>query len=114
MLMSPRFTSEIIQECYRFVHGNVVFDVSRYLQVPQEEHKPAGEVRNRLPPFESLEPFDSDNKWVLMANVGVLNGNDPEQMQKGIDELVTIKSEFDGCFDFQALDRHVFDTRVKF
>jgi mediator of RNA polymerase II transcription subunit 18, fungi type len=73
-----------------------------------------GAISSRLPAYESLVPFDSENKWILMANVGVLNGNDPDQMQRGTEELVTIKTEFEGCFDFQALDRHIFDTRVKF
>jgi mediator of RNA polymerase II transcription subunit 18, fungi type len=114
MLMLVRFTKEIIQECHRFVLGNVVFDFSRYLQLPPNEMESTSSIRSRLPAYESLTPFDTDNKWVLMASVLVFNGKNPDHMQKGIDELMTVKTDFEGCFDFQALDRHTFDTRVKF
>lgn len=107
------FQREMIQECYRFVYEDIVFDLSRYLQIP-EGNDVYGGISTRLPPFEALNAFDGENKWILTANVGVLNGNDPTQMQKGVDELVAVKMEFEGCFDFQALERHIFDTRVKF
>ncbi|KAE8453125.1 hypothetical protein EG329_012312 [Mollisiaceae sp. DMI_Dod_QoI] len=110
--MNHRFSKEVIQECNRFVHGNVVFELNRYLELPT--NGTASSFRNELPPFESLIPFDADNKWILTASVLVLDGNNPEQMQKGIDELVAVKIDFEGCFDFQALDRHIFDTRIKF
>jgi mediator of RNA polymerase II transcription subunit 18 len=113
-LTSTRFTQEMIQECHRFVLGNVVFDLSRYLQLPPSETEPASNIRSRLPSYESLIPFDLDNKWVLTASALVVNGSIPDWMQKGIDELMTVKTNFEGCFDFQALDRHTFDTRVKF
>ena len=111
---NSRFTREFVQECYRFVHKNVVFEMSRYLQLPPNEMETLPTIRNYLPPYETLIPFDSENKWVMMASAVVLNGNDPEQMQRGIDELVEAKTDFEGCFDFQAPDRHIFDTRVKF
>lgn len=112
--MRFRCTKEIIQECHRFVLGNVVFDFSRYLQLPPSETESTSGIRSRLPAYESLIPFDTEKKWVLMASVLVFNGNNPDHMQKGIDELMTVKTDFEGCFDFQALDRHTFDTRVKF
>jgi mediator of RNA polymerase II transcription subunit 18, fungi type len=112
--MRFRCTKEIIQECHRFVLGNVVFDFSRYLQLPPSETESTSSIRSRLPAYESLIPFDTEKKWVLMASVLVFNGNNPDHMQKGIDELMTVKMDFEGCFDFQALDRHTFDTRVKF
>jgi len=115
--MEHRFSREIIEECHRFILGDVVFCLSRYLYVPPDgQQKDSGtppKIRDRLPAFEMLVPFDGENKWILTAKVEVQNGNDPEQMQKGIDELMTIKTEFEGCFDFQPVDRHTFDTRVK-
>lgn len=93
------------------MHGNVVFELTRYLLPPNDTHSTP---LNELPPYESLVPFDSDNKWILTASALVLDGTNPEQMKKGIDELVAVKSDFEGCFEFQALDRHIFDTRVRF
>lgn len=112
--MNHRFIQEMIQECHRFVLGNIVFDLSRYLQLPPSDTEPISSIRTRLPTYESLIPLDSENKWILTASALVLNGSNPDHKQKGIDELMTVRTEFEGCFDFQALDRHIFDTRVKF
>ncbi|KAF4637330.1 hypothetical protein G7Y89_g744 [Cudoniella acicularis] len=77
-----RFTRQVIQECYRFINGNVVFELSRYLQLPEDiESKSPPNTNNPLPSFNTLVSFDSENKWILMASVRVFNGNDPEQMK---------------------------------
>ncbi|CZR59614.1 uncharacterized protein PAC_09508 [Phialocephala subalpina] len=110
--MNHRFSNEIIQECNRFVHGNVIFEINRYLQLP--ENDTPSSIRTELPPYESLVPFDGDNKWILTASVLVLDGNNPEQMQKGIDELAAVMLDFEGCFNLEKRDRHIFDTRIKF
>lgn len=109
--MNHRFSAELIQECNRFIHGNVIFETARYLQLPAND---TPSFRTELPPYESLIPFDGDNKWILTANVLVLDGNNPEQMQKGTDELAAVQLDFEGCFDFKTRDRHIFDTRIKF
>lgn len=80
-------------------------------QEVDSEGKPA--VNKSLPPFESLTPFDSENKWVMTASLQVLAASDLEYMQKGTEALMKIKTDFEGCFDFQIKDRHIFDTRVK-
>jgi len=110
------FTIERIQECYRFIFGNVVFLMSRDLGLPSPATQQNGahpSISDQLPAFESLQPFDGQGKWILTASIEVVNGNDPELMSKAIDELMEIKTEFDGCFDFQVVDRHILDTRVK-
>lgn len=92
----------------------MTFELNRYLQLPPKEGQPLSAVRKQLPPYESLTPFDTENKWVLTASAMVTDGKDLSQVKKGVDELEAVKSDFEGCFDFQALDRHIFDTRVKF
>ncbi|RDL37775.1 Uncharacterized protein BP5553_05208 [Venustampulla echinocandica] len=108
------FSRQFIHECYRFVHGNAMFELSRYLQLPEEgESTQPEDLLGALPPFESLTPFDGEDKWILTISAKVLNGNDPDQMQQGIGELMTIKTEFEGCFDFHTVARHTLDTRLK-
>lgn len=106
----------MIEETYRFVLGNVVFCLTRYLRIPdhlqEKEQDGSPRINSKLPAFETLVPFDPEDKWILTASVEVLNGNDPEQVQRGVDELISVKSEFEGCYDFQLMDRHIFDTRV--
>ncbi|KAI9048710.1 hypothetical protein LZ554_007541 [Drepanopeziza brunnea f. sp. 'monogermtubi'] len=101
---------EIIQEKYMSVNGDILFELTRYLLFPTE---PAGAIRATLPAFNTLTPFDAENKWILTASILVAKGDNPQQMKKGMDQLVAVKNDFEGCFDFKALDRHIFDTRVK-
>ncbi|KAH6674510.1 mediator of RNA polymeras-like protein II transcription subunit 18 [Halenospora varia] len=114
--MGYRFGRQIIQESYRFVNGNVIFELSRQMQLQEDvekENKSAPDANAPLPPLGSLSTFDSEGKWILTATVRVFNGNEPEQVQPAIGELTTTKSEFEGCFDFHMVDRHTLDTRVK-
>jgi len=87
--------------------------MSRYLQLAPDDPHTQPTIRSHLPAYESLISYDPEQKWILTASVVVQNANDPEQMKKGSEELNLCKTEFDGCFDFKALDRHIFDTRVK-
>ncbi|PBP18083.1 putative Mediator of RNA polymerase II transcription subunit 18 [Diplocarpon rosae] len=98
---------------HRHVTKIPVFELTRYLEFPASEGEPVGKIRSQLPAFSTLLPFDSENKWILTASVLVAKGDDPQQMKKGMDQLVAIKTDFEGCFDFKAMDRHIFDTRVK-
>ena len=89
-----------------------MFYISRYFNLPEELQKQPAPIE-RLPAFESLLPFDPENKWVLTASLEVSNGKDQELMKQGTEELLDIKSQFEGCFDFEIMHRHLFDTRVK-
>jgi len=112
-----RFVNELIEEGFRFVNGNVVIYLTRYLTIPPEAQatEPDGKpkINRSLPPYESLIPFDGDNKWVMMAKLEVSNGNDPELMRRGTEELLAVKADFQELFDLQARDRLIFDTRVR-
>jgi mediator of RNA polymerase II transcription subunit 18 len=114
LLNAHRFLREFIQESHRFIFGNVIFELSRYLQLPPKEGESPSVIRKQLPPFKSLTPFDVEDKWVLTASAMVTDGKDLSQVKKGVEELEAVKSDFEGCFDLQVLDRHIFDTRVKF
>ncbi len=111
-LLLSRFIREIIQEGYRFVHEDVVFEMSRYLQLPRDGVEALG-IRSHLPPYESLIPFDPESKWMLTASVIISDKDDPEQMKKGSAKLMFCKSELEGVFDLKVLDRLTLDTRVK-
>lgn len=107
----------MLQEGHRFIYGNVVIYLCRYLDIPNNlqengDNSPAT-INVALPPYESLLPFDSEDKWIITARVDVLNANDPDQVKRGTDELISIKEAFEGCFEFQTMERMVFDTRVR-
>jgi mediator of RNA polymerase II transcription subunit 18 len=112
-----RFVLELIEEGYRFAHGNVVIYLTRFLTIPlsAQEWDSDGrpKVNSSMPPYEVLSPFDDENKWVLMAKVELTNGNDQELVRRGTEELLALKADFEGLFDFQVKDRLIFDTRVR-
>ncbi|CAG8982427.1 hypothetical protein HYALB_00007106 [Hymenoscyphus albidus] len=108
-VMQYRFVRQIIQECYRFINGNVIFELSRYLQLPEGKEA----LSEPLPTFETLTPFDTENKWILTISVRVVNGKDLDLVQQGIGELMTVKNEFDGCCHFHVVPRLTLDTRTK-
>lgn len=106
-----------MEEGYRFVHGNVVIYLTRFLTLPPETQDIESEGKPRisriLPPYQSLSPLDGENKWVLTAKVEVWSGSDPEQMKRGTEELLAVKADFEGLFDLEVKDRLIFDTRVR-
>jgi mediator of RNA polymerase II transcription subunit 18 len=108
---------EIIEEGYRFIQGNVIILLHRYLDIPSglqvTANGPQANFGTVLPSYDSLVPFDSENKWIVTARVDVLNANDQEYVQKGIDELLSVKEAFEGLFDFKVLERRMLDTRVR-
>jgi mediator of RNA polymerase II transcription subunit 18 len=112
-----RFTLEVVEEGYRFAHGNVVIHLTRFLKIPlsAQEWDSDGrpKVNSSMPPYEKLSPFDEENKWVLMAKVDLTNGNDQDLVRKGTEELLALKADLEGLFDFQVKDRLIFDTRVR-
>ena len=95
----------------------MIIFLHRYLDIPSGLHETANSPQPNfstvLPSYESLVPFDSENKWIITARVDVLNANDQDHVQKGIDELLSIKEAFEGCFDFPLLERRMLDTRVR-
>lgn len=70
-------------------------------------------MSSTLPPYEALVPVDGENKWILTAKVELTNGNDQELVRRGTEELLALKVELEGLFDFQVKDRLIFDTRVR-
>ncbi|CAD6500458.1 BgTH12-07635 [Blumeria graminis f. sp. triticale] len=105
-----RMACEIVEEVQRFVHDHVMFELYRISLLPLgNEHS-----RIKIPPFHDLTLFDSEDKWILRANVVVLDGMDQAQMTEGVKLMAKIKSDFEGFIDFGLRDRLIHDTRIKF
>ncbi|ODA77416.1 hypothetical protein RJ55_07045 [Drechmeria coniospora] len=114
------FKTEIIEEVYRFFRDDVEFCFTRqFFLKPIEEYTPL-EGRQQaqakplatLPSWDALTPVDMQNRWMLQVKVHVLQDNKPDEIRKAQEQLVSIRGELDGVFDFKAIDRRVHDTRV--
>ena len=105
---------------YRFYRDDIEYCLFRqYFVRPIDDYMPL-EHRNTqpspphstLPAWESLVPVDSQNRWILVVKAHVLQDNKPDEIRKAQDQLLSIRGELDGVFDFRTIDRKVHDTRV--
>ncbi len=58
-------------------------------------------------------PFDLSGAYVLQASVRLQDGNRPESITLGLNELKNIKEMMKGVVDLEPGDRLALDTRVK-
>ena len=59
--------------------------------------------------------FDAggEDKWIVTAQLFVGNGTDQELMKEGVDELRAFKNLMEGSLEFEEIDRHDMDPRVR-
>lgn len=65
-----------------------------------------------LPAWNAVTPVDAQDRWVLLVKLHVLQDNKPDEIRKAQDQLLSIRGELEGAFDFRAIDRKVHDTRI--
>jgi mediator of RNA polymerase II transcription subunit 18 len=62
--------------------------------------------------WESLIPVDTQRRWFLFVKGHILQDNKPDEIRKIQDQLLAIRAELEGVFEFKNIDRKVYDTRV--
>lgn len=65
-----------------------------------------------LPTWENLTSVDAHRRWTLQVKTHVLQDNKPDEIRKAQDQLMALRAELDGVFDFRSIDRKVHDTRI--
>ncbi|KAG4260285.1 hypothetical protein FPRO04_08833 [Fusarium proliferatum] len=113
------FKTETIEEVYRFYRDDIEFCLTRhyFLQplehyTPMESKQQATIPMGSLPPWESLTPVDQQKRWFLQVKAHVVQDNKPDEIRKAQDQLLSVRRELDGVFEFRGIDRKVHDTRV--
>ena len=107
-----------MEEVYRFFREDIEFCLSRqYFVRPIGDYTPLhakgpSTPLPSLPSWDALTAVDLQNRWVLQVKAHVLQDNKPDEIRKAQDQLMAIRRELDGVFDFKAVDRKVYDTRV--
>ncbi|KAJ6257150.1 Mediator of RNA polymerase II transcription subunit [Drechslerella dactyloides] len=86
------FLSEYILSGYYFTHHNIYVTLTRTL-LPRQPFTPFPGVS-----LESLDPADS---YILQASIKVSNANEQEAMNKGVEELKTLRNELKGVVDLE-------------
>lgn len=104
-----RFFRDEIEFC--LIKHHFVKPIGDYTSLETRSTKPTAPVAS-LPSWESLMPIDQQNRWILQVKTHVLKDNQPDEIRKAQDQLMAIRGELDGVFEFKAIDRKVHDTRV--
>jgi mediator of RNA polymerase II transcription subunit 18 len=53
-----------------------------------------------------------EKRWFLHVKTHVMSDNKPDDLRKAHDQLLAIRAELEGVFDFRSIDRKVYDTRI--
>ncbi|KAM5352782.1 hypothetical protein ACJ41O_005504 [Fusarium nematophilum] len=114
-----QFKTETIEEVYQFFREDIEFCLVRHYfiqplenYVPMETKAQPSFPVTSLPAWETLTPVDMQKRWFLFVKAHVLQDNKPDEIRKAQDQLLAIRGELDGVFDFRSIDRKVHDTRV--
>ena len=104
--------SEAIEESQSYFRDNIEFTFVRYYPLPPSGAEQQLQQSSPLPPWEDISLQDPAGKWLLFVKVHVADDNSPEKMQKAQEQLMVIREELLGVFDFKVIDRRAHDTRV--
>ncbi|QPG98471.1 hypothetical protein C2857_007642 [Epichloe festucae Fl1] len=115
-----RFKTEVLEESYYFFRGDVKFRLLRHLFTRGIEDYTPLEARGgqqptpatMLPAWEAITPVDSQKRWFLLVERHVVQDNNPDEIRKAQDQLLAVRAELEGAFEFRAIDRKVHDTRI--
>ncbi|KHN94352.1 uncharacterized protein MAM_07781 [Metarhizium album ARSEF 1941] len=117
-----RFKTEILEENYRFFREEVEFCLSRqYFLRPLGDYaplesrggqQPSPSPITSLPAWDDVTPVDMQNRWILLVKSHVVQDNKPDDIRIAQDQLLSIRGELEGAFDFKTFDRKVHDTRI--
>ncbi|KAK6518837.1 Mediator of RNA polymerase II transcription subunit 18 [Arthrobotrys megalospora] len=87
-----------------FVYHNIYITITRVL-LPSQPFSPL--------PADSLRQLDPADSFLLQASIKVLSANEQETMNKGVEELKTLRAELKGVIELEPGDRLSLDTRVR-
>ncbi|KAJ2893771.1 putative rna polymerase ii mediator complex subunit protein [Zalerion maritima] len=118
------FKNEALEETYTYYRDTIEFSLTRWRTVPlamDEAGNRLGSPQERLSaPFDEAyyHALDPTGRWQLFVRAYV-SDTDPdgmkrmhEYMKKAHEELMDIKSELEGVFEFPAWDRKCWDSRI--
>lgn len=118
-LTSRRLKAETVEEMHRFFRDDMEFSLTkRYCVRPMHDYAPLDSRADEpgplasLPAWDALTPVDVQGRWILQVKSHVLQDNKPDEIRNAQDQLMAVRGELEGVFDFKAMDRKVHDTRV--
>jgi mediator of RNA polymerase II transcription subunit 18, fungi type len=113
LLSHCSFKSESIEESYTYFRDNIEYSLVQYRPLPALPGADGQPLPlQSMPPWDEIDPVDPACKWILFVRSHVLEDNSPEKMQKAHEELMAIRDELLGVFEFKIFDRRAHDTRL--
>ncbi|SLM40398.1 Mediator complex, subunit Med18, metazoa/fungi [Lasallia pustulata] len=106
-----QYTTEYILSGSQFIHGNLILLLHHHLRVPTSASSVS--PRGHVPAISALQPLDPSGTYLLQASIRVQDGNKPESMSIGINELKAFKDLMKGVLEMEVGDRLALDTRAR-
>ena len=106
-----RFVKEYVHHGVRFVHGNIIFKLTRVFVA--SEHDERDPIDRPPPDMSNMRVLDASGTWFLELCVRTENGSSPVVHEMASKELEAISKELDGSIDLRVPDRLALDTKVK-
>ena len=113
-LTCSSLTSDQIEHAYQFFRDDIEICLHRFLlPVPRDQQQgPPSGPSNPLPPWDALTNVDELCQWMVQIKIHVLQDNKPDEVRKAQEQLVALKNELEGVFQFEVIERQFLDTRV--
>lgn len=116
------FKNETLEETYTYYRDTIEFSLVRYRTFPNLPTNQIGQPQQRFPePFstDKYPPKDPTDKWHLFVRAYIPDKDTEgdmkkvhDHMKKAHEELMDIRAELEGVFEFPSWDRKCFDTRI--
>jgi Med18 protein len=90
--------------------GNTVFFLHRMRRFPESVDL---SLDAALPVFEKMPLVDPSRSWLLQVSLYIVDGANPELVNRGLKELETVKSRLTGVVNLSVPERLSMDTRAR-
>ena len=110
-LIHLSYTTEYVLSGHQFIHGNLILLLHHHLRVPTTPSSLS--PQDRVPAINTLQPLDPSGTYLLQASIRVQDGNKPESMSMGINELKAFKDLMKGVVEMEVGDRLALDSRAR-
>lgn len=101
------YKSEAIEESVSYYIDSVEITLVRHYRLPEST-----QPLKALPSWSSLQLVDPSGTWILHLRTSVQEDNAYDKIKDAQDELLRIRDQLGGVFEFKTYDRRVHDTRI--
>ncbi|RMY77964.1 hypothetical protein D0863_00969 [Hortaea werneckii] len=107
-----RYVTQYIAPTTRFVHHNIIVNISRPYSLP-EGHGALEPLDAPILPLSDCKPVDPSGAYVFIASIRIEDGKNSKLTEQAMAELLGFKKQMEGAVDLRLPERLSLDSRVK-